>query len=106
MKDLKRERRKLHTKKKIFGTESKPRVYVYKSNKYLNAGVADDNAGKVILGGMESRNSEGAIKLGDKIAKLLKSKKVEVAVFDRSGYRYHGILAKFVDQLRKNGIKI
>lgn len=106
MKDLKRERRKLHIRKKIFGTDERPRVFVYKSNKYLSAGVADDNAGKVILGGMEKRNSQGAEKLADKLSKLLKNKKLEVAVFDRSGYKYHGILIKFVERLRKNGIKI
>ena len=36
----------------------------------------------------------------------LKKKKIEVGVFDRSGYRYHGLLATFADELRKNGINI
>lgn len=106
LKEAQRQKRKMSIRKKISGTSLKPRIYVFKSNKYLNAGVTDDITGKVFGGGSETRNEAGAVKLGDKMAKLLKSKKLEQAVFDRSGYKYHGIVAKFVDQLRNNGIKI
>lgn len=102
----KRQKRKLHIRKKVNGTESKPRVFVYKSNKYLHSGVANDQSGKVLFGNMQTRNAEGAKKLGEEIAKLLKSKKLETAVFDRSGYKYHGILVTFVETLREKGIKI
>lgn len=102
----KRQKRKLHIRKHVNGSSEKPRVFVYKSNKYIHAGVADDVAGKVLFGNMQARNSEGAKKLGIEIAKLLKSKKIETAVFDRSGYKYHGVLVSFVDTLRENGIKI
>ncbi len=105
-KEVNRQRRKMGIRKKISGTALKPRIFVFKSNKYLNAGVADDIAGKVLIGAMEDRNSAGALKLADAMSKMLKDKKIDTAVFDRSGYRYHGILTVFVDQLRKNGIKI
>lgn len=105
-KEAQRLKRKLHIRKKVSGTESKPRVFVFKSNMYLHAGVANDDAGKVLFGNMQKRNSDGAVALGNEIAKLLKGKKVDTAVFDRSGYKYHGIIAKFVEQLRTNGIKI
>ncbi|KKR05656.1 MAG: 50S ribosomal protein L18 [candidate division WS6 bacterium GW2011_GWF2_39_15] len=99
-------RRKIHTKKKTGGTAEKPRVFVFKSNKYLHAGVANDDSGVVILGGRAKRNTEGVEILGKKMATDMKKKKVDVAVFDRSGYKYHGIIAKFVESLRSNGIKI
>lgn len=101
-----REKRKRHIRKHVNGTDIKPRIYVYKSNKYINSGVANDQTGKVLFGNMQDRNAAGAKKLGEEIAKLLKSKKIETAVFDRSGYKYHGILVAFVDTLREKGIKI
>ncbi|MCK9368719.1 50S ribosomal protein L18 [Candidatus Dojkabacteria bacterium] len=101
-----RERRKKHIRKHVNGTAVAPRVFVFKSNKHLFAGAADDEAGKVILGGMESKNSKGAKELGVAIAKKLKEAKIEKAVFDRSGYKYHGIMTAFVESLREKGIKI
>lgn len=105
-KEVQRLKRKMHIRKKVSGTDEKPRIFVFKSNMYLHAGVANDESGKVLFGNMQKRNTKGAQTLGDEIAKLLKTKKLEVAVFDRSGYKYHGIIAAFVEQLRKNGIKI
>ena len=101
-----RERRKKHIRKTVSGTAARPRVFVFKSNRHLFAGVANDEAGKVILGGMESKNSSGAKELGVAIAKKLKGAKIETAVFDRSGYKYHGIMTAFVESLREKGIKI
>jgi large subunit ribosomal protein L18 len=105
-KEVQRLKRKMHIRKKVSGTDEKPRIFVFKSNMYLHAGVANDDAGKVLFGNSQKRNTKGAQTLGDEIAKQLKTKKLEVAVFDRSGYKYHGIIAAFVEQLRKNGIKI
>lgn len=102
----KREKRKLHIKKKISGTSAKPRIFVFKSNKYFYCGVADDETSKVILSKMSNKKKEDILKMAKVFATDLKKKKIENAVFDRSGYRYHGLIAAFADELRSNGINI
>jgi large subunit ribosomal protein L18 len=105
-KEQKRLRRRKHIRKTVIGTADKPRVYVFKSNKYLHTGFVNDTTGKVLGGASASRNSKGAEELGKNIAGLLKKAKINEAVFDRSGYSYHGIIAMYAESLRKNGIKI
>lgn len=102
----KRNRRRMHIRKIVRGTADKPRVYVFRSNKYLHSGFVNDETGKVMGGGAEAKNSKGAEALGKKMAELLKKAKVKNAIFDRSGYRYHGIISTYVESLRKNGTKI
>ncbi len=99
-------RRKIRVRKHVSGTPEKPRVFVFKSNRYLHVGVSDDTKGVVILGGRAKRASKEVEVLGTKVAKDLTKKKIDNAVFDRSGYKYHGIVSKFVESLRSNGIKI
>ncbi|MBI2357161.1 50S ribosomal protein L18 [Candidatus Dojkabacteria bacterium] len=99
-------RRKIRVRKNVNGSSEKPRVFVFKSNRYLHVGVADDNSGVVVLGGRAKRTTKDVEVLGSKLAQDMKKKKVETAVFDRSGYQFHGIIAKFVESLRKSGIKI
>lgn len=102
----KRNRRRMHIRKTVIGTSDKPRVYVFRSNKYLHSGFVNDETGKVMGGAVAAKNSKGAEELGKKMAELLKKAKVKNAVFDRSGYRYHGIITTYVESLRKNGTKI
>jgi large subunit ribosomal protein L18 len=105
-KEQKRLRRRKHIRKTVVGTADKPRVYVFKSNKYLHTAFTDDRSGKVLGGAKSARNSKGAEELGKTIADLMKKAKVKEAIFDRSGYSYHGIIAKYAESLRKNGVKI
>lgn len=96
----------MHIRKRVSGTSSKPRIFVFKSNKYFYSGVADDEVSKVLMSKMCDKKEEEILKMAKVFATELKKKKIEVGVFDRSGYRYHGLIAKFADELRKNGIKI
>ncbi len=105
-KQEKRLRRKAHIRKNVKGTSTKPRVYVYKSNTYIYSGFADDANGKVYGGGRNSANVKGATALGKEVAEKLKKAKIKEAVFDRSGYKYHGVVASLAEGIRKNGIKI
>lgn len=102
----KRERRKMHIRKNVNGTSIKPRVFVFKSNKFFYAGVADDDKNIVLMSKLAKKKEEEIVKMAKDFASDLKKKKVEVAVFDRSGYRYHGLIAAFAEELRSNGIKI
>jgi large subunit ribosomal protein L18 len=109
----KREQRKLHVRKNLEGTPEMPRMTVFKSNRYLYVQVVDDAAGATLasastleesLKGIK-RNVEGAGKLGEEIGKRLKDKKVAKVVFDRNGYKYHGIVKAIADGARKAGIE-
>ncbi|HUX37113.1 MAG TPA: 50S ribosomal protein L18 [Rectinemataceae bacterium] len=109
----KREQRKLHVRKNIEGTAEKPRMTVFKSNRYLYVQVIDDMAGATLASASTleeslksiKRNLDGAGKLGEEIGKRLKDKNVATVVFDRNGYKYHGIVKAIADGARKAGIQ-
>ena len=103
-KEQKRQRRKLHIRKFLTGTSTKPRIFVFKSNRYFYAGIADDEKGIVVTSVMCKKNSDEIKKIAKEFAKSVN--KFENAVFDRSGYKYHGLIQTFADELRNNGVKI
>jgi large subunit ribosomal protein L18 len=105
-KEQKRQRRKMHIRKTVSGTMSKPRIFVFKSNKYFYAGMADDETGKVIKSTKCPKNSKEIEKMSKAFAGEIKKAKVKEAVFDRNGYKYHGLIKTFVEGLRSNGINI
>jgi large subunit ribosomal protein L18 len=86
---------------------------VYKSNRYMYVQVIDDGKGMTLASASTleeslkgfKRNVEGAAKLGEEIGKRLKEKNVAVVVFDRNGYKYHGIVKAIADGARKAGIQ-
>jgi large subunit ribosomal protein L18 len=106
-----RARRKARVRGKISGTVERPRVSIFKSNKYLRAQAIDDVAGNTLAAidgckmGLNS-NKESAIKVATEFANVLKEKNIETVVFDKNGYLYHGVVAAFADTLRDNGIKV
>jgi len=109
--DALRLRRKKRVRGKISGTAEKPRLTVFKSNKYFYAQAIDDTTAKT-LASVDSRalklavNKENVIKVAATMAENLKAKKIETVVFDKNGYLYHGVVASFADALRDNGIKL
>lgn len=112
-KNRRREARKVHVRKTIRGTAERPRLTVFKSNKYLYVQAVDDEAGVTLaaastleeaLHGTKATVAGGA-KLGELIGARLSEKKIGVVVFDRNGYFYHGIVKAIADGTRKAGIK-
>jgi large subunit ribosomal protein L18 len=104
-------RRKRRIRGKIDGTVAKPRLTVFKSNKFFYAQAIDDLAG-VTLAAVDSRamklsvNKENVVKVAATMAENLKAKNIETVVFDKNGYLYHGVIASFADALRDNGIRV
>jgi large subunit ribosomal protein L18 len=104
-------------KKKIFGTPDKPRLVVYRSQKYIYGQIIDDSAHKVLISasnlakGMTQelkkvKNKTDASRIvGKKLAEEAKKKKIEQVVFDRNGYIYHGRIKAFADGAREGGLK-
>ena len=110
-KQLLKVKRKLRTRGKIFGRTDKPRVSVFKSNKYFYAQAINDELG-VTLASVDGKklglgnNKENAKQIANEFATSLKKAKITEVVFDRNGYLYHGVVAAFADTLRENGIKL
>ena len=113
-----RKRRHRGIRKKIFGTDERPRLNIYRSNTNFYAQCIDDISGRVILGlstlspEFKKRykyggNKEAAKILGKMFAeKAIKEKDIKECVFDRSGYLYHGRVKNFVEGLREGGLKV
>ena len=104
-------KRKKRVRGNIFGTADKPRVSIFKSNKYVSAQAINDVEG-VTLAAVSSKamglnvNKENAVKVAAQLAENLKAAGIEAVVYDRNGYLYHGVVAAFADSLRENGIKL
>ena len=104
-------KRKKRDRGSIFGTAEKPRVSIFKSNKYVSAQAINDVEG-VTLAAVSSKamglnvNKENAVKVAAQLAENLKAAGIEAVVYDRNGYLYHGVVAAFADSLRENGIKL
>lgn len=103
-------KRKSRIRGQISGSANKPRVSVFKSNRFFYVQAIDDAKGTTLAAfdgakaGVRS-NKEGAAKAAQEFAKALKAQKIEEIVFDRNGYLYHGVVAAFADELRNNAIK-
>lgn len=103
-KEQQRRRRKAHIRKTVHGTAQKPRIFVFKSNKHFYAGLADDDKDIVMKSFMAKKNTDDIIAMAKKFAK--EALKHESLVFDRSGYKYHGLIKAFVEELRKQKVNI
>jgi len=111
--DLRRLKRKRRVRGRISGSEAKPRVTIYKSNRYIIVQAIDDTNSNTLAylntAHLEEKfpsNIEGAKKAAALFAEKLKEKNIDTVSFDRNGYKYHGVVAAFADTLRENGIKL
>jgi large subunit ribosomal protein L18 len=94
-------RRQLSVRYKTKGSDTKPRLTVFRSNKYIYAQVINDVAGKTLA----AAKGVDAAKVGEELAKKALKNKVTKVVFDRGPYRYHGRVQKLADGARKGGLK-
>jgi large subunit ribosomal protein L18 len=102
-KQEKRKRRHRRVRAKIKGTEEKPRLCVFRSNKYIYAQLIDDEKGKTLINAKAELNK--AAKVGEDIAKKAIKEKINKVVFDRGGYKYHGRVKALAEAARKGGLK-
>ncbi len=106
-----RDRRKLRIKSKLLGDKLRPRVSVFRSNRYFYVQAIDDVKQSTItyIDGRKmgfKNTQEDAKKLGALFAEELKKAGIERVVYDRNGYLYHGVVAAFAESLRENGIAL
>lgn len=110
-KEIARKRRHAKIRKKVKGTEKRPRLVIFKSLLHIYAQLVDDENNKVLLSTSDLKDKtkgtkvEKAKNIGIALAKLAKEKKIENVVFDRNGYKYIGRLKELADGARNGGLK-
>ena len=116
-KHVARQKRKVRVRKKIAGTAERPRLTVYRSNRFIYAQVVDDDEGRTLLATSSAKDLghevpekvEGkcaaAYRVGREVAEQAKGKGIESIVFDRNGYLYHGRIAALARGARDGGLK-
>ncbi len=91
---------------KIKGTSEKPRLSIFKSNRYIYAQLIDDSIGKTLVSASKISSKDAPALLGENIGKKAAEKEIKNAVFDRGDYKYHGRVKVIADAARKAGLKI
>lgn len=110
----KRQRSHVRLRKKISGTPVRPRLCVSFTGQHIYAQIIDDEASKTIVGVSTTEkavaslkitaNVLGAAKVGKLLAERAKTKNVELVVFDRGGYKYHGKVKALAEAAREGGL--
>jgi large subunit ribosomal protein L18 len=112
-----RQRLKGHIRLRLAGTTERPRLTVYRSLRHVYAQIVDDSQGKTVLSVSDlskelkdqSKDAKGQILLGKLVGQLTAKKALEKnikeVVFDRNGYRYHGVVKAMADGAREGGLK-
>ena len=107
-KAVQRARRHARVRARIGGTAKRPRLAVYRSNRFVSVQVVDDEAGKT-LAHAHGREFGGpltaqAVAVGKAIAKRAKEKGIDTVVFDRGGYTYAAQVKALADAARAGGL--
>ena len=105
--------RKSRIRKKVSGTAERPRLTVFRSAKHIYAQAIDDTTNTVLASASdleegfaaEGKKKDKAKAVGQSIAKKLLAKQIELAVFDRNGFIYHGRVSAVADGAREGGLK-
>ena len=118
-KDDRRQRIKYRIRKRVEGTEARPRLTVFRSVAHIYVQVVDDATGTTVAsastveptvkGTMDKQarggNVAGAKAIGKTIAERLLEKGVKRVVFDRNGFLYHGRVKAVADAAREAGLE-
>lgn len=107
-------KRKKRIRARVEGSQERPRLSVFRSNKHLYVQLVDDIKGHTLVAASTLEEElkdklggsvEGAKTLGNLVAKRALAKKIAEVVFDRSGYLYHGRIKALADAAREGGLK-
>lgn len=108
-----RDRRQKRVRRKITGTAQRPRLTVYRSNKYIYAQVIDDVEGRTLAAASShepdlrgsSLNVDVATRVGELVGQRAREAGVSEIVFDRAGYKFHGRVKALADAARDAGLE-
>ncbi len=114
LKQVRRFRRKVRTRRRVVGEPTCPRLSVFRSLNHIYAQLVDDMSGTTLasasskdssLGLEKTGNAEAAKKVGALLAEKAKSAGVERIVFDRNGFPFHGRVKALAEGAREGGLK-
>lgn len=108
-----RGRRHSRVRRKISGTAQRPRLTVFRSNRYIYAQVIDDLEGRTLAAASSQEsdlrssplNVDTAAKVGSLLGERAKEVGVSSVVFDRAGYKFHGRVKALADAAREAGLE-
>lgn len=114
--EVRRERRRGHTRRIIRGTPERPRLTVFRSGRHISAQVIDDQTGRTLAAastqqkdlaeGLKSTgNREAAQRVGKQLAERAVAAGVSKVAFDRGHYKYHGRIAALANAAREGGLQ-
>lgn len=107
-----RMKKRLRIRKKVTGSDVRPRLCIFKSSKNVYAQMIDDTTGKTLVSAstlqdkISGKGKVAAAEVGKLIAERAKEKNITKAVFDRSGYIYHGRVKSLADGAREAGLQV
>ena len=106
----KRIRLKKKIRAKISGSKERPRLSVFRSNKFIYAQVIDDTLGKTLAQASDIKITKGtkterAKEVGKMIAEICLKAKIKKVVFDRNGFKYTGRIKLVAQESRLGGLK-
>jgi len=115
LKRIAKQRIRKRIRKKIEGNSETPRVFIFKSNRYIYTQAVDDENRKILTSAStlekefkeknkKYKNVEASKLLGELMAKRLKQKKIKTIVFDRGISPYHGRVKALAEAMRKGGL--
>ena len=108
-----RQRRHRRVRKSVRGSESRPRLAVFRSARHISAQVIDDRSGRTVAAASTVQDgvAEGvtgvsaATEVGRVVAERAREAGIASVVFDRGGYKYHGRVAALADAAREAGLE-
>jgi large subunit ribosomal protein L18 len=113
-KEIRRKKIKMRIRKRISGTDERPRLTVFRSNKQIYAQVIDDLKGHTLVAAssmdkeiseQKTAKTEIAKLVGSAVAQKAIAAGIVSVVFDRNGYLYHGRVKALADGAREAGLK-
>jgi large subunit ribosomal protein L18 len=111
-KKVARELRQKRVRKRLRGTDQRPRLCVFRSNRHVYVQVISDESGRTLaaasslqLQGEKTGNKGAAHKVGELVATQCKERSISEVVFDRNGFLYHGRIKEVAEGARAAGLK-
>lgn len=109
-KNIQRQRRHARIRSQVAGTASRPRLAVFRSNKFIYAQLIDDTTGTTLASAADIKMAKGtkierAQMVGKQIAENAKKANIEAVVFDRGGFIFTGRVKALADAAREGGLQ-
>ena len=107
-----RRRRHHRVRQSVHGTEARPRLAVFRSNKHIYAQIIDDDSGTTLVSASSKESAvpggsltvDVAAKVGELVGARAKDAGVSDVVFDRGGFKYHGRVKALAEAAREAGL--